>query len=99
MDTGQAVLISSQLILGAIAVFLAILLWSKTRDIPWMFMVVGMVTAYIEIINSILVLYGFVLFERQLIGNVPLLEIILPSLKLIFFIAAFFTMVYRQFKR
>ena len=99
MDTGQAVYVSSQLFLGAIAVFLAILLWSKTRDMPWMLIVIGMVTAYIEIIYSILNLYGFLFMERLLIGTVPLLEIILPSIKMLFFIAAFFIMVYRRYRR
>jgi hypothetical protein len=99
MDIGHAVSISSRLILGAIAVFLAILLWSKTRDTPWMFMVGGMVTAYIEIIYSILNFYGFIYFKRVLIGSVPLIEIILPSLKMCFFITAFFVMAYRRCRK
>jgi len=99
MDIGQAAYITSRLILGAIAAFLAILLWAKTRDLPWMFMVIGMVSAYVEIIYSILKIYGFIFTERVSIGSVPVIEIILPSLTMLFFIMAFFVMVYKRYRR
>lgn len=99
MDAGHAVLFFSQLILGAVAAFLAILLWSKTRDLAWMFMVAGVIAAYIEVIYSILNTYGFIAVNRLLIGSVPLLEIILPLLKMSFFIAAFYVMVFKRRRR
>ena len=99
MDVGHAVFVSSRLILGALAAFLAIMLWSKIRDVAWMFMVIGIVVSYIEIVYSILVFYGFSGLSNLLIGSVPVIEIVLPALRMIFFIAAFFVMVVKQYRR
>ena len=96
MDAGQITYILSQLILGALASFLAIMLWSKTRDIVWMFIVIGTIAAYIEIIYSILNHFGFINADFLLIGSVSLAAIVLPSLRMIFFIAAFFVMVVKR---
>ena len=98
MDIGQGVLIFSQLILGALASFFAIMLWSKTRDTAWMLIVIGTIAAYIEIIYTILKLFGFI-NTGLLIGSVPLMAIILPSLRMIFFIAAFYVMVVKRYRR
>ena len=97
MDTGQALLIASRLVLGAAAAFFAIMLWSKIRDMAWMLIVIGIIAAYIEIIYSILELSGFMNF--LLIGSVPLAAIVLRPLWLIFFIAAFIVMIKRQYRR
>jgi hypothetical protein len=99
VDIGQAIFISSRLILGAAAAFLAILVWAKTRDKEWMFMVIAIVIAYIEIIYSILNMYGFITMNRILIGSVPLFELIMPALRMGFFIAAFYVMVIRRRRR
>jgi len=98
VDVGQAIYISSRLILGAVAAFLAILLWAKNRDISWMFLVIGTVAAYIEIVYSILDTYGFFTI-RLLIGSVPLFVIVLSTLKIFCFIAAFFTMITKRRRR
>ena len=98
MDTGQLVFILSQLILGALASFFAIMLWSKTREISWMLIVIGTFTAYIEIIYSVLSVAGFAGRNSMLIGSVSMLEILLPSLRMIFFIAAFYIMVVKYKK-
>jgi len=99
MDAGQVTYILSQLILGALASFLAIMLWSKTRDIAWMLIVIGTIAAYIEIIYSILNNFGFISADFLLIGSVSLAAIILPSLRMIFFIAAFIIMVVKRYRR
>ncbi|MCL2067673.1 MAG: hypothetical protein FWG99_09450 [Treponema sp.] len=93
MDTGQIVFISSRLILGAAATFLAIMLWAKMRDMAWMLMVIGTIVSYIEIIYSILDLFGFIDADFMLLGSVPWAAILLPSIRMIFFIAAFYIMV------
>ena len=78
----------SRLVLGAAAVFLAIMLWAKKRDAPWMLIVAGTITAYAETIYSMVELWGF--------GAVPLAAILLPALRMIFFIAAFSIMIFRR---
>jgi hypothetical protein len=99
MDSGQIIFILCQLVLGAIATFLAIMLWSRTRNVAWMFIIIGAIVAYIEIIYSILGLFGmggdFFLID----GSVPLISFVLPLLRMLFFIAAFLVMVVRQFRQ
>jgi hypothetical protein len=99
MDMGQVIFISTRLFLGALASFFAIMLWSKTRDAAWMFMVIGTIIAYIDIVYSILDFFGIGGGEFFMIGSVSLVSFILSPLQLIFFIAAFVIMVRRQSRR
>jgi len=99
MDFGQLVYILSRLILGALASFFAIMLWSKTRDVAWMLMVIGTIAAYVETVYSILNLFGISGGSILTIGTVPLISILLPSLPTVFFIAAFLVMVVRKYGR
>ena len=99
MDTGQLVYILSRLVLGALASFFAIMLWSKTRDVAWMLMVIGTIAAYVEIVYAILNLFGISGGNMLTIGSMPLMSILLPSLPTVFFIAAFIVMVVRKYRR
>jgi hypothetical protein len=98
MDTGEIIYISSRLFLGALAAFFAIILWSKTRDVAWMLMVIGTIAAYAEIVYSILDIFGITGGNLLSIGSVPLASIVLPNLPTVFFIAAFVVMVIRKFR-
>ncbi|MDR1373676.1 MAG: hypothetical protein LBJ24_01755 [Treponema sp.] len=99
MDTGELIYISSRLILGAAAAFLAIMLWSKTRDVAWMLVVIGIIAAYIETVYSVLDLFGLIGKSLVVVGSIPLVSIVLPNLPTIFFIAAFGVMVLRKYRR
>ena len=99
MDSGQLVYVLSRLSLGALASFFAIMLWSKTRDIAWMLMVIGTIAIYVETVYSILGLFGISGRNLVTIGTVPLISIILPNLPMIFFISAFAVMVVRKYRR
>jgi uncharacterized membrane protein len=96
MDTGQIIYILSQLILGAAAAFLAILLWPRIREAAWMLVIFGAIVAYIETVYSILKIFGIAGEEYIVFGSIPLISLILPSVRMIFFIAAFAIMVYKQ---
>ena len=98
MDLGQAIFVYSRLILGAVAAFLAIMLWSKTRDIAWILVVIGTITAYIEIVYSILDMRGFISGVFPAGVSVQPAAILLPCIRLLFFIAAFLVMVIRRRK-
>ncbi len=98
MDIGEVVLVSSRLALGAVASFLAIVLWSKTRDVAWMLMVAGTIAAYAETVYSILERFGLSDGSRFVIGLVPVASIVLPNLPTAFYIAAFAVMVARKLK-
>ena len=98
MDSGQIIYILSRLSLGALASFFAIMLWSKTRDVAWMLMVIGTIAAYVETVYSILNLFGISGGNFFTIGTVPLMAILLPSLPTLFFFAAFAVMVVRKYR-
>ena len=98
MDSGQIVYILSRLSLGALASFFAIMLWSKTRDVAWMLMVIGTIAAYVETVYSILNIFGISGSNIFIIGSIPLMSIILPCLPTIFFVAAFIVMVIRKYR-
>ena len=98
MDSGQVIYIISRLSLGALASFFAIMLWSKTRDVAWMLMVIGTIAVYVETVYAILNLFGISGGNIITIGSVPLISIILPCLPTVFFIAAFAVMVVRKYR-
>ena len=83
--------------MGALASFFAIMLWSKTRDVAWMLMVIGTIAAYVETVYSILNLFGISGGNVFMIGSVSLMSIILPCLPTIFIAAAFAVMVVRKY--
>jgi len=96
MDAGQTIYISSQLILGAVAAFLAILLWPKIRDAAWMLVIFGTIVAYIETVYSVLKIFGIGGEELFIFGTLSLISFILPTIRMIFFITAFAIMIYKQ---
>ena len=98
MDAGEILYTVSRLTTGALAAFFAIMLWSKTRDITWMLMVIGTVVAYVETVYSILTLFGIAGTQFS-IGSVPVAAILLPNFRTGFFIAAFMIMVIRKLRR
>jgi hypothetical protein len=98
MDSGQTTFIICQLVFGAAAAFFAIMLWPRTRDIAWMLIIIGVIVSYIEIVHSILVIFGMGGGDLFLIGSVPLISFILPLLRMVFFIAGFLIMIMRQNK-
>ena len=98
MDSGQFVYIISRLSLGAIAAFLAILLWTKTRDTAWMLIITGVVTAYAETVYSVLALLGIPGNIFPFAVTTPAVSIILTCLPVVFFIAAFTVMILRKFR-
>ena len=99
MDSGLVIYTFSRLLLGALAAFLAIMLWSKTRDAAWMLVVLGTIAAYAEIIYSILQLFGLTSGNFLPVGEMPLMSIVLPCLPVVFFITALLVMVVRKYRR
>ena len=96
MDAGQTIFILSQLLLGAVAAFLAILLWPKIREAAWMLIILGIIVAYIETVYSIIKTFGIWSDDFFLFGSVPLISFILPIVRMLFFISAFAIMIYKQ---
>jgi hypothetical protein len=99
MDPGEFIAILSRLVLGALASFLAIMLWSKTRDTAWILVIIGTLMAYAETVYSILIFFGVSSVNILPVGSVPLMSILLPVLPTLFFIAALLVMVVRGYRR
>ena len=97
MDYGQIILVYSRLILGTVAAFFAIVLWSKTRDTAWMLIVISTFIVYIEIMYSILEMLGIIAGNFPYIGSIPLPTVLLPALRMVFLIAAFLVIIVRHY--
>jgi hypothetical protein len=97
MDTGRLIYILSRLILGALASFLAIMVWARTRDVAWMLMVIGVILGYAEIVYSILGAFGITGGTALAPGSVTAAA--LANLPACFFIAAFLVMIVRKMHR
>jgi hypothetical protein len=99
VDEGQLLYITIRLVLGAVAAFFAIMLWAKTRDMAWMFIVIGIIAAYVETVYSILEIFGITGQAALTIGSVSLLSILLSNLPAVFFLIALAIAVARKYRK
>lgn len=84
-----------KLFLGGVIAFLAIMLWGRTRDFSWMFLVFAAVTGYSSIVFDLLLRLGFVTArEISILGNeIPLVQLVLAIVPGLFVIMAFILML------
>lgn len=92
----QMVMILSKLIVGSVATFLSIVLWSKTRDTAWMFIVLGTIVGYGEVVFVTLRSFGVVEASILMIGGISIFEIVLANLPVLFYSVAFIIMILRR---
>lgn len=62
-------LIAAELIVFGAAAFLAIMVWGRTREVPWMFIVIGVLSLYAGTILHTLDLLGAVNLDPYLYGG------------------------------
>jgi hypothetical protein len=96
MDKGEFVLLLSRLSVAAAASFLAIILWSRTRDPAWMLMVVGTIALYADIVYSLLTLFGAVDPAALAVAGVPVAPLVFTNLPPLFYAIAFAVMIVRK---
>lgn len=96
MGTEQVIMMLSRFVLGALATFLAITVWSRTRDTAWMLIVVGTVAHYGEVVLSALQTLGVIRLDLVRIAEVAVFPIVLVNLPTLFFILAFLVIVSRR---
>ena len=87
-----------RLILGTLAAFFAIMLWSKTKDPAWKLVIIGTAVAYIEIVYHVLEMSEIAAGNVLFIGSVSVVTVLFSSLRTVFFVAAFLVMVIRQYR-
>ncbi|HPE37052.1 MAG TPA: hypothetical protein PK625_07875 [Spirochaetales bacterium] len=90
----ELVILAARLGFVALATFLAIVVWARTRDAAWMLVVVGIVAGYADILHTLLGEFG--LAPDRAKGVFPVLALILPNLPWLFFSIAFAVMIRRK---
>jgi hypothetical protein len=96
MSAGATILLVSRLAIAAIAAFLAILLWSRTRDIAWMLIVIGVIASYADILFGLLAELGLVDEARYSYSGIPIGRILLSNLPYLFLCSALIVMIRRK---
>ena len=96
MQQSQIILYIIKLILGGVAAFCAILLWSKTRDIAWMSLVAGTITAYAGLVFDMLDSFGIVTTKGFAIAGIPIATLLFAIIPSLFYITAFILMIHRS---
>ncbi len=93
MDIAAFSIEASHLLFGAFATFCAILLWSRTREIAWTFLIIAVIVSYADIVLATLRRYGILGPEPEVVSGIPLVRILLANIPLLFsgigFIVAF----------
>jgi hypothetical protein len=74
----------THLVLGAFATFCAILLWSRTRDMAWTFVIIGAIVSYADIALTTLRSFGILGEDLIRYHGIPVLSIALANLPLLF---------------
>jgi hypothetical protein len=95
MVQSDFILFIIKLVLGGITAFLAILLWSKTRDAAWMSLVAGAVTSYAGIVYDMMVEFGIIIPGGISVAGIPLATMLFSVIPGCFFILAFILMLQR----
>lgn len=80
-----------KLVLGGIAAFLAILLWSKTREAAWTAVIAGIITAYAGIVYNVLIVFGIAVEKSSVpaIAGINIITLLFTTIPQLFFIAGF----------
>jgi len=79
-----------------IASFLAIWVWSRTREESWIFIISGILISFIVLIIEILSTFGILPYTRDTAGVIPLWLGILQLLPYLFYALGFGFYIYRN---
>lgn len=96
MSNFALIFISLKLLFGFLLAFLAILAWARTRETPWLFIITGTLIRYLELVYSILSELNIFSPAWGSAGDVPVLEMLLTLLPLLFYIAGFFLFLMKK---
>jgi hypothetical protein len=95
MNNAELITLIARLGFGALATFFAIVLWSNTRDTAWLFVIMGTILRYGEIMYSTFQLFG-ILSGETIVFGVPIVRIILTNLPALLYAIAFLIMITRS---
>ena len=63
-------------ILWAVAVFIAIIIWSKTRDSSWIFIILSVIAFYISVVYRTLIFFGIIEQGYFIYMNIDVLSVV-----------------------
>lgn len=98
MSESTIILYIIELVLGGVAAFFAILLWSKTRDAAWMAFIAGIVTSYAKTVYQLLIELGIIYISTSKpidVFGIPLTTILFSIIPPLFYITGFVLMLRR----
>jgi hypothetical protein len=87
---------TTHLVVGAFATFCAILLWSRTRDMAWTFLIIGAIVSYADIVFTTLGNFGILGTDPLVYNGIPFMRIALANLPLLFSAVGFLIAVTRR---
>jgi hypothetical protein len=96
MERETVVLILARLLFSAAAAYLSILLWAKTRDTAWMFVMAGIIVSYAENLYSGLVSSGIVAESGFAPAGIPVVRLVGTNLPMLLFCIGFIVMIARR---
>ena len=99
MSAGLFIWLVSRFAVAGIMTFLAIILWSRTRDVAWMLIVIGAVSSYADLLFDLFVRTGLLDENRLQVLGLPLARMIFSNLAYLFMSAAFIVMIFRKSRR
>jgi len=99
VDNEVMILLLLKLITGFSATLFAVMLWSKTRESSWLFIVMGTVALYSETIFSALELLGISNFYFFTIYGISLIKLIFAVFPFLFFTIGFILFLLNRRRR
>ncbi len=89
MAVKEIVTLVSQVSIGAIVTFFAILLWSHTREVEWMLLITGAIVWYVGIIIGVFSVFGIIAGPLYIIPGIIDVDLVLKIIPQILYGSAF----------
>lgn len=90
------VVLGADLVLSGVATFVAIMLWSLTREPAWMLIVISVVIHFGDVAFQTLDRFGIIAVADVRVFGVPAFWLLIRVIPLVFLIAGLVTMVRNQ---
>lgn len=75
---------AAHLLFGAFATFSAIYLWSRSRDMAWTLVIIGVIVTWVDIVFTTLQGFGIIDARLFVYNGIPVVRIVLDSAPLVF---------------
>lgn len=81
------------LALSGVAAFVAIMLWSMTREPGWMLVIIGIIVRFGDVVFQTLNRFGIITVADIRLVGIPVFWVLLRGVPLLFIIAGIVTMI------